>query len=195
MWKRTAHQGRGGKQQSSLLPGSGTNVGFSKSQSFGGLSSLSRVSSHSGEKGPSTVSSLPVPLATSSCSVRDPPSLLDPSVLLPQGPVPRIEANPIVVPAPTPFPALNQVAEEIFPSVTSGKGLSETKVRKISKEKLKAVLTTIDCMEDEEMEEVAYDPIQHISSSTNPGHTSATCSISQAIQQLQQDWDQSQSVL
>ena len=53
-------------------------------------------------------------------------------------------------------------------------GLIEGKGRKINKEKLKAVLVAIDCMEDEEMDEVNYDPcnIQHISSSINPGTSS-----------------------
>ena len=46
----------------------------------------------------------------------------------------------------------------------------EGKRRKINKEKLKAVLATIDGLEEEDMEEVHFDTsnIQHISSLINP---------------------------
>ena len=86
-------------------------------------------------------------------------------------PGPREAANPIDVLVIVPLPNLVQATNEIFPIAGQGsKGPVEGKRRKINKEKLKAVLAAIDGMEDEDMEEVHYDPsnIQHISSPTNP---------------------------
>ena len=83
-------------------------------------------------------------------------------------------ANPIEVPIIVPLSNLIQATNEIFPIANQGKkGTMEDKGWKINKEKLKAVLTAIDCMEEEDMDEVNYDPcnIQHISS-TNPGTSS-----------------------
>ena len=162
--------GRGANQQASLHPTTGPNLGFSQKPSFGGMLSKpwATFQSHR-EVGSSSVTSLPLSPGSTHC-VKEPPSLSDPSILQSRASVPRAVANPIEVPAPPPSSTISQAANEIFSSADSGKaGPPEAKVRKISKEKLKTVLTTIDNMEDE----VNYDPynLQHISSSTNPGTT------------------------
>ena len=116
-----------------------------------------------------------MPFPSSVHRVSEPTSLSDPSIAQPRAPVSRVAASLIEVPTPLPLPVLSQAANEIFPVANPSKaGPPEAKARKISKEKLKAVLAAIDSMEDEEMDEVNYDPCNthHISSSTNPGTSS-----------------------
>ena len=92
-----------------------------------------------------------------------------PSSLVPGA---RMAAKTIEVPGTAPLLPLIKAFNEIFP--TAGQRKSGTVVgkgRKINKEKLKAVLTAIDCMDDEDMEEANSDPpgTLLIPSPINPG--------------------------
>ena len=84
----------------------------------------------------------------------------------------RMAAKTIEVTGTALLPPLIQASNEIFPTAAQRKsGTVVGKGRKINKEKLKAVLVAIDCMEDEDMEEANFDPpgTQPNPSPTNPG--------------------------
>ena len=175
VWKRAVNLGRGANSQVLGHHPSGTSDGFQQKQTFGkGFSkSWDAFPSHRSEG--QNLSSYSLPVEGGDHHVTETATFTEPfcgqgrSSSLVLGA--RVIANTIEVPASVPLPNLLQASEEIFPSVGQRKkGEVEGKRRKINKEKLKAVLAVIDCMDEEEMEEVNFDPssTQHISPN-NPG--------------------------